>query len=132
MRNDRNRRASPIALADSSSAKVRDICAQKNLGSFSGSYSAIVPALDAFLLIVRGSEGNLAKYGADGAQSGGSTEWKIVSNSSDHLILERGSERIDILKPEDPTAGQLFQKMIPPGILTDIGVELQMKSKKAS
>jgi hypothetical protein len=61
-----------------------------------------------------------------------SEKWKIISNSSDHLILERGSERIDILKPEDPTAGQLFQKMIPPGNVTDIGVELLMRSKKAS
>ncbi|MGO9336649.1 MAG: hypothetical protein ACLPY1_03980 [Terracidiphilus sp.] len=59
-------------------------------------------------------------------------KWKIISNSSDHLILERGSERIDILKPEDPTAVRLFQKMIPPGNVTDIGVEILLSSKKAS
>jgi hypothetical protein len=58
--------------------------------------------------------------------------WKIISNSSDHLILERGTERIDISKPEDPAAGELFLKMIPPGNVTDIGVELLKGSKKAS
>ncbi len=58
--------------------------------------------------------------------------WKIVSNSSDHLILERGTERIDIPKPEDPAAGQLFLKMIPPGNVTDVGVELLKGTRKAS
>ena len=58
--------------------------------------------------------------------------WKIVSNSSDHLILERGTQRMDIPKPEDPAAGQLFLKMIPPGNVTDIGVELLKGAKKAS
>jgi hypothetical protein len=59
-------------------------------------------------------------------------KWKIISNSSDHLILERGSERIDISKPEDPATGQLFLKMIPPGNVTDVGVELLQGSRKAS
>jgi hypothetical protein len=58
--------------------------------------------------------------------------WKNISKSSDHLILERGTERIDISKPEDPAAGELFLKMIPPGNVTDIGVELLKGSKKAS
>jgi len=58
--------------------------------------------------------------------------WKIISNSEDHLILERGSERIDIPKPEDPATGELFLKMIPPGNVTDIGVELLSGSRKAS
>jgi hypothetical protein len=58
--------------------------------------------------------------------------WKIISNSSDHLILARGTERIDISKPEDPSAGQLFLKMIPPGNVTDIGAELLKRSRKAS
>jgi hypothetical protein len=58
--------------------------------------------------------------------------WKIISNSTDHLVLERGAERIDIPKPEDPATGELFLKMIPPGNVTDIGVELLRGSRKAS
>lgn len=73
-------------------------------------------------------------YNGGGYRHGGfmAEKWKIISNSLDHLILERGSERIDILKPEDPDSDQLFQKMIPPGNVTDIGVELLMRSKRAS
>jgi hypothetical protein len=59
-------------------------------------------------------------------------KWKIISNSSDHLILERGNEQIDIPKPEEPAAEELFLKMKPPGSVTDVGVELFMKSKNAS
>jgi hypothetical protein len=61
---------SDLGLADSSSATVRDIWAQRDLGSLNGSYSATVPALDAVLVIVKGSEGNLTKYAAGGRQTG--------------------------------------------------------------
>jgi hypothetical protein len=73
-------------------------------------------------------------YNDGGFRQGGhmADKWKIISNSSDHLILERGSERLDISKPENPAAGQLFLKMIPPGNVTDIGVELLKGPKKAS
>jgi hypothetical protein len=60
---------SDLGLADSSSATVRDVWAQKDLGSFNGFYSVAVPALDADLLIVHGSEGNLTKYAADGPET---------------------------------------------------------------
>ena len=59
-------------------------------------------------------------------------KWKIISNSSDHLILERGEERMDVPKPDEPAAEELFLKMRPPGNVTDVGVELFMKSKNAS
>ena len=37
-------------------------------------------------------------------------KWKIISNSSDHLILERGEERMDVPKPDEPAAEELFLK----------------------
>jgi hypothetical protein len=59
-------------------------------------------------------------------------KWTIISNSSDHMILERGSEHIDIPKPDDPHASELFLKMIPPGNVTDVGVQVLKGSQKAS
>jgi hypothetical protein len=64
---------SDLGLTDSSSATVRDIWAQKDIGSFNASYSAAVPALDAVMLIVHGSEGNFSKYAAGGAEKGASS-----------------------------------------------------------
>jgi hypothetical protein len=61
---------SDLGLADSSSATVRDIWARKDLGSFRGSYSATIPALDAVLLIAHGSEGNFTKYSVGEAEAG--------------------------------------------------------------
>jgi hypothetical protein len=61
---------SDLGLADSSPVTVRDVWARNNLGSFSGSYSATVPALDAVMVIVHGSEGKLTTYAAAASAAG--------------------------------------------------------------
>jgi hypothetical protein len=61
---------SDLGLADASSATVIDAWEQKDLGSFTGSYSASVPALDAVLLLVHGSERDLTQYAPDGKEPG--------------------------------------------------------------
>ena len=71
-----NRNASPATIAvrwadlgilDASSATVEDLWAGKELGDFKSPYSAQIPAGDAFLLLVHGSEGKLITYKADSA-----------------------------------------------------------------
>jgi len=51
-----------LGLSDSSPATVRDVWAHKDLGTFSSSYSAMVPAGDVVLLIVRGADAIFASY----------------------------------------------------------------------
>ena len=60
-------RWSDLGLLDSSPATVRDLWARKDLGAFHSSYSATVPAGDAAMLLVHGSEGRLITYKAAGA-----------------------------------------------------------------
>jgi hypothetical protein len=62
-----------LGLIQSSSATVRDIWANKNLGATSSSYSATVPAGDIVLLLVNGKKGKLTSYkaGAESKQSEG-------------------------------------------------------------
>jgi len=55
-----------LGLADSS-ATATDLWTGKELGAFPSSYSAVVPAGDALLLAVRGSEGKRTHYTAAGA-----------------------------------------------------------------
>jgi hypothetical protein len=64
---------SELGLAESSPASVKDIWAGKDLGAFNSSYSTTVPALDAVMVIVHGSEGKMNAYTAtgDGKQSSG-------------------------------------------------------------
>jgi hypothetical protein len=64
---------SDLGLAESSPASVKDIWAGKDLGAFNSSYSTTVPALDAMMVIVRGSEGKMNTYTAagNGKQSSG-------------------------------------------------------------
>jgi hypothetical protein len=45
-------------------AEVRDVWANKSFGADKGSFEATVPAQDAILLIIRGTEGNFAHYSA--------------------------------------------------------------------
>lgn len=59
-----------LGLADSTSATVRDVWAHDDLGSLNGSYSTVVPALDAVMLIVHGSERNRTEYAPDGSGTG--------------------------------------------------------------
>jgi hypothetical protein len=66
-----NRTASPapisvhwsdLGLRENSSATVRDVWAKSDLGKFNSSYSATVPAGDAVLLLILGSEDPAAAY----------------------------------------------------------------------
>ena len=56
--------------------------------------------------------------------------WNVISNSGDHLILERGPERLDIEKPEDPFAHEIFLKLVTGSTASDIGVDLLMRPPK--
>jgi len=56
-------------------------------------------------------------------------EWNVVSNSGEKVILERGTERKEISIPDEPTARRLFLKLVPPGTVTDEGIEMFIKSK---
>jgi hypothetical protein len=59
-------KGSDLGLLGSPSFKVRDLWAGKALGAFNLSCSASVPAGDAVMLLVSGSEGKLASYKASG------------------------------------------------------------------
>jgi len=51
-----------IGLREESPATVKDVWAQSNVGEFDSAYSASVPAGDAVLLLILGSEGPTAVY----------------------------------------------------------------------
>ncbi len=53
---------SDLGLPDSSPATIKDVWSGKDLGSFNSSYSATVPSLDAVMVIIHGSEGELTTY----------------------------------------------------------------------
>jgi hypothetical protein len=55
-------RLSDLGLRDDSSAAVRDVWKQTDLGDFSSSYSATVPASDAMMLTILGGEGPTIAY----------------------------------------------------------------------
>ena len=74
-----NRTASPAAIAvdwkelglePSVQAKVRDLWAQRDLGSHSSSYSAQVPSGDAVMLLVKGAEEKMTRYPAASSRNG--------------------------------------------------------------
>jgi hypothetical protein len=56
-------------------------------------------------------------------------EWSVVSNSGEHVILKRGAERKKIPIPAEPTARKMFLKLVPPGTVTDDGLQLLLHSK---
>jgi hypothetical protein len=56
--------------------------------------------------------------------------WKVISNSGELLILERGAERIEIPKPEAPFASQAFMKVLPGAMVTDVIVDLLRWKKR--
>jgi len=67
-----------IGLQDSAPATVRDLWAGKDLGEMSAEYSAMVPAADAVLLVVRGREAKRTQYKPSGA--GGSLKEDFTVN----------------------------------------------------
>jgi hypothetical protein len=38
--------------------------------------------------------------------------WNVVSNSGERLMIERGTERMEIEKPEEPFAKEIFAKIV--------------------
>ena len=55
--------------------------------------------------------------------------WSVVSNSGERLILERGTERMEIEKPEEPSARDMFMKRVTGSTVSDIGVDLLCPKK---
>lgn len=56
--------------------------------------------------------------------------WNVVSCSGDRLILERGTERMEIEKPEESFAKEMFAKISSGSTVSDIGVDLLVRPKK--
>ena len=56
--------------------------------------------------------------------------WSVVSNSGERLMIERGTERMEIEKPEEPFAKEMFVKIVTGSTVSDIGVELLTRPKK--
>jgi hypothetical protein len=56
--------------------------------------------------------------------------WNIVSASEERLILQRGEERLEIEKPEDPFAQEIFMKLIAGSTASDVGVDLLISPPK--
>jgi hypothetical protein len=56
--------------------------------------------------------------------------WNVVSNSGERLILERGMERMEIEKPEEPFAKEMFMKRVTGSTVSDLGVDLFIRLKK--
>ena len=56
--------------------------------------------------------------------------WNVVSNSRERLMIERGTERMEIEKPEEPFAKEIFAKIVTGSTVSDIGVELLTGPKK--
>jgi hypothetical protein len=56
--------------------------------------------------------------------------WNVVFSSGERLILERGAERMEIEKPEEPSAREMFMKIVTFSTVSDIGVDLLIRPKK--
>jgi hypothetical protein len=56
--------------------------------------------------------------------------WNVISNSGEHLILERGQERLEIEKPEDPFAHEIFLKLVTGSTASDVGLDLLIHPPK--
>jgi hypothetical protein len=56
--------------------------------------------------------------------------WNVVSNSGERLMIERGTERMEIEKPEEPFAKEMFMKIAIGSTVSDIGVELLTRPRK--
>ena len=56
--------------------------------------------------------------------------WSVVSNSGERLMIERGTERMEIEKPEESFAKEMFVKIVTGSTVGDIGVELLTRPKK--
>ena len=56
--------------------------------------------------------------------------WNVISDSGEHLTLRRGAERLEIEKPEDPFAQEIFMKLVAGSTASDIGVDLLIHPPK--
>ena len=55
--------------------------------------------------------------------------WKVISNSGQHAVFERGLKRLDIDKPKDGFARQIFMS-IRPGTVVDDGIIATISPKQ--
>ena len=99
---------SELGLVDSGPATVKDVWSRKDLGSINSSYSVTVPALDAAMLIVHGSESELTTYtpAARGkAQSGRDTVQGGQPINFSHVAsrFPMARIRIDYTNPDNAT-----------------------------
>ncbi len=69
-----------LGLAPSTAASVRDLWTQKDLGRQASSYTATVPANDAVMLVIQGSEGKAARYQAGSWSETGNERSLTFSN----------------------------------------------------
>jgi hypothetical protein len=89
---------SDLGLLASSSAKVKDIWAEKDLGVFSSSYSATVPGGDAVMLLVLGSEAKLTSYRAGGSGSQATGEHGVTIGKDQPLDFTNVASRARIAR----------------------------------
>jgi hypothetical protein len=57
--------------------------------------------------------------------------WQVISNSGELLILERSEEHLEISKPTDALGQGIFVKVVAGSTLSEIGVDLITRHKKA-
>lgn len=56
--------------------------------------------------------------------------WRVISNSGELVILERGTRRIEIPKPESPFPRETFMKLVPGSLVADVDVDLLRWKKR--
>jgi hypothetical protein len=78
-------RLADLGLVDSSTATVRDLWSQKELGVIDSSYSATVPGGDAVMLLVQGGEGKFTRYAAADALELPAGRGGVTLTKSEHL-----------------------------------------------
>ena len=86
-----------IGLDSSASATVRDLWAGKELGSYSSTYTATVPASDAAHLVIRGTDAKATRYEAASSAnelSGGATPETCKTCSSGRSITIGGERSL--------------------------------------
>jgi hypothetical protein len=89
---------SDLGLEASSPATLKDVWARKDLGTFTTSYSATVPPVDAAMVVVHGSEDKLTTHTAPGAEDSGEGHEVIFTHIASRVPMAR--IRIDYINPD--------------------------------
>lgn len=101
---------SELGLAPSSAADVRDLWAQKDLGSRPSGYTVTVPADDVAVLVVSGRDGQVVHYQADSRQNefDGGAAPAACGNCSDGQSVTIGGTKQVIFKNVESSAIRTF------------------------